>query len=232
VRGIYREVLFELRHGRAATSLFQALTADPAARARLQTVSLGPEFVSDLIDYAGPPSAVQRVRDVLRLPEPTALLVDSLIDEERHVRFVGTWRRPSEASRGVSLEHLLYDHVGPGGLMFARVEGGLITYKAAAPGGRGLGEFLADAQRLFGNRWTIVTLRTGPFRTGWEIEDAPQTVGPEDEALLSAALAAGYYDEPKRCGVRELGDALGLSKSVIARRLRVLERRALERMVS
>jgi len=46
------------------------------------------------------------------------------------------------------------------------------------------------------------------------------------DVLVEKSLVAA-----KRCGVRELGDALGVSKSVVARRLRLLERRALEYMV-
>lgn len=230
---MYREVLFELVDGRAATSLFQALSHERAARARLQALSIGPEVVTVLIDYAGPEAAVARVRDVIerRTDLAAVLHFDMLIDEERRIRLVATWRRPPHPAQGVSLEHLLYDHVGPAGLLFGRVEGGIIGYKAASPAGRGLTEFLAAAQRAFGARFTVRPLRAGPFKPGWEIEDAPRTVEPEDEALLSAALAAGYYDEPKRCGVRELGDALGVSKSVVARRLRSLERKALERFV-
>lgn len=231
---MYREVLFELVDGRAATPLFQALAHERSARGRLQALSIGPEVVAVLVDYVGPTEAVQRVRDaVQRRPDtPTVLHFDPLLDEPKHVRFVATWRRPAETSHGVSLEHLLYDHVGPAGLLFGRVEGGIIGYKAASPGGRGLTEFLAAAQAAFGERFKVQPLRTGPFRAGWEIEDGPRHVEPEEEALLAAALAAGYYDEPKRCGVRELGDALGVSKSVVARRLRTLERRALERLVS
>lgn len=230
---VYREVLFELVDGRPATALFQALAEERSARARLQALSVGPDVVAVLVDYVGPESAVQRVRDSLdrRGEMPTVLHFDPLIDEPRRIRFVATWRRPADPSMGVSLEHLLYDHVGPAGLLFGRVEGGIIGYKAASPGGRGLSEFIAAAQRSFGTRYTVRALRAGPFRPGWEIEDGPRGVEPEEEALLSAALAAGYYDEPKRCGVRELGDALGVSKSVVARRLRDLEKRALERMV-
>lgn len=231
MRGIYREVLFQLSDGTAATALFRALSEDPQGRTRIQTMSLGADYVSDLIDYEGPIASVDRVREVLSRPEPTAFEVDSLIDEECHVRFLSTWSRPMAESRWVSLEHILFDVVGPGALMFCRIEAGAITYKVAAPGGRGLSEFLDRAQAAFGTRWTIKPVRAGVFKPGWEIEDAAHVVRPEDTALLAAALAAGYYDEPKRCGVRELGSALGLSKSVIARRLRLLERRALERLV-
>lgn len=199
----------------------------------MQALSIGHDVVTVLIDYAGPPQAVARVREVThRMPQAGVLHYDTLLDEEKRIRFVTSWRRPGEHIPGVSLEHLLHDTVGPGGLLFGRVEAGVIAYKAASPGGRGLTEFLHAAQQAFGSRFQVRPLRAGPFRPGWEIEDAPRRVDPEEEALLATALAAGYYDEPKRCGVRELGDALGVSKSVVARRLRDLERRALERMVS
>ena len=233
-RHIYREVLFELVEGRPATPLFQALVADPSSRARLQAVLLSNDAVSVLFDLAGSALAMARVREALVSgAQPALLSSDIVMDTERHLRFIVTWRRPRDhAKEGVSLEHILLDTVGPGGLLFGRVENGVIAYKAASPGGRGLSEFLAEAQRAFGGRYRVRALRAGPFKSGWEIDDSPKRVDPDEEALLSAALANGYYDDPKRCGVRELGDALGVSKSVVARRLRDLERRALERMVS
>lgn len=230
---MYREIVFELVDGRAATPLFQALSEEPAANARLQAVSVGSESVSVLIDYRGPSSAVARLRRVIEdRPEPTLLRYDALIDDESHIRLVATWRRPKEPSEGVSLEHHLHDHVGPGGLLFGRVERGAITYKAASPEGRGLPKFLDAVSAAFAGRFTVRVRRSGDYRPGWEIDDASTAVAPEETALLLAAFSAGYYDEPRRCGVRELGDVLGVSKSVVARRLRILERRALERLVS
>lgn len=229
---MYREVLFELVDGKAATPLFEALSADRAARARLQSLTIGADVAAVLIDYAGSAASVDRVRAVVRRkPEPTVFRYEALIDEENHMRFIATWPRPPQSNMGVSLEHILHDTVGPGGLLFGRVDSGVISYKAASPEGRGLTEFLAAAQAAFGTRFRVRPLRAGPFKPGWEIQEGARDVDAAEEALLSAALAAGYYDEPKRCGVRELGDALGVSKSVIARRLRTLERRALENLV-
>lgn len=229
---LYREIVFELVDGRAATPLFQALSADPAGRARLQAVSMGAEMVSVLIDYQGPLASVARLRGVVETkPEPTVLRYDALVDEPGHLRFVATWRRPAHSREGVSLEHHLHDHAGPGALLFGRVQGGVIAYKAASPEGRGLPAFLASLRAAFGERFTVRIVRSGPYRPGWEIDETGVSVAPEETALLLAAFSAGYYDEPRRCGVRELGDVLGVSKSVVARRLRTLERRALERMV-
>ena len=228
---VYREVLFDLTNGRPATPLFQALSADRTARTRLQAISIGVDVVTVLIDYAGPPVSVARLRNVLeRRPETTVLDYDTLVDEPKHLRFLATWKRPPHPSQGVSLEHILHDTVGPAGLLFGRVQNGIISYKAAAPQGRGLQEFVDAVSASFQGRYEVRAVRAGPFRPGWEIEEAPRRVDPDEEALLAAAFAAGYYDEPKRCGVRELGDVLGLSKSVIARRLRSLERRALEQL--
>ena len=187
-----------------------------------------------LFDITAPQATIARVREILVSgQQPCVALADLLVDSEKQLRFIMNWRRPGDPHReGVSLEHILLETVGPCGMLFGRVEGGTLAYKVAAPGGRGLSEFLEAAQRAFGTRFTVRPVRAGPFKPGWEIDVAPQRVDPEEEALLSAALAQGYYDEPKRCGVRELGDALGVSKSVVARRLRDLEKRALERMVS
>lgn len=231
---IYREVLFELVDGRPVTPLFMALAAERHARVRLQAVLLSDEAASVLFDYTGSASAVSRLRDIVQIGgQPCIVHSDIILDSEKHIRFIMSWSRPRDpATQGVSLEHILLDTVGPGGLLFGRVEDGVIAYKAASPGGRGLSEFLAGAQRAFGTRYKVRPVRAGPFKSGWEIDDSARRVDPDEEALLSAALANGYYDEPKRCGVRELGESLGVSKSVVARRLRDLEKRALERMVS
>lgn len=215
------------------TPLFEALSAERTARARVQALMLA-DAVTVLFDYVGPVPAVARVRQILVSGiQPCILHSDIIVDEDKHLRFLMTWRRPGDPrTQGVSMEHILQDTVGPGGLLFGRIEDGIITYKAASPGGRGLSEFLAATQAAFGARFKVRPIRAGPFKAGWEIDDAQAAVDPEEEALLSAALAHGYYDEPKRCGVRELGVTLGVSKSVVARRLRELERRALERMVS
>lgn len=231
---IYREILFELVDGHAATPLFQTLVTERGGRGRIQALTLSEEAVTVLFDYVAPPAAIARMRGILQGGDlPCVLHADIILDSEKHLRFMIAWRRPTDHARhGVSLEHILLDTCGAGALLFGRVEDGIIAYKAASPGGRGLSEFLAGAQRAFGGRYKVKPVRAGPFKPGWEIDDAPQRVDPDEQALLSAALAQGYYDEPKRCGVRELGDALGVSKSVVARRLRHLERRALERMVS
>src|SRR5439155_9553287 len=155
--------------------------------------------VAVLIDYAGSPRAVARVRRVVQEePEPSVFRYGPLVDDEKRVRFVATWTRPPPG-QGVSLEHILHDTVGPGGLLFGRVEAGVIAYKAASPEGRGLSEFIGAAQAAFGGRFRVRALRAGPFRPGWEIEEGARAVDPDEEALLSAALEAGYYDEPKRC---------------------------------
>jgi hypothetical protein len=226
--------LFDLVEGRAVTPLFEALASERQSRARMQAIMLADPGVSVLFDFTGPAHSVARIRSILTTGiQPSVTHSDIIFDSDKHIRFIQTWNRPpADGSQGVSLEHTLLDTVGAGGLLFGRVEDGVISYKAASPGGRGLSDFLAAVQRSFGSRFRVRPVRAGPFRPGWEIDDAPRRVDPAEEALLSAALAQGYYDEPKRCGVRELGDSLGVSKSVVARRLRDLEKRALERMVS
>ena len=80
---MYREVLFELVDGRAATPLFQALSADRNARARLQSLTIGAEVVAVLIDYAGSAASVSHLREIVRKgPEPSVFRYDELIDEE------------------------------------------------------------------------------------------------------------------------------------------------------
>jgi hypothetical protein len=231
---MYREVQFELTEGRSATPLYEVFRGEARGIARLQALSVSHDAATTLFDYAGPEASVAQVREIIETGrQPCVIHADMLVDEPRRVRFIVTWTRPREHAReGVSLEHLLHDAAGAGALLFGRVQGGTIAYKAASPGGRGLPDFLEAAQRAFGSRFRVRPVRAGPFKPGWEIDDGPTRVDPDDSALLAVALRAGYYDEPKRCGVRELGDALGVSKSVVARRLRDLERKALERMVS
>jgi len=228
----YREVVFELSGQRIITPLFAALTAEAAARSRLQAMSISDTAATVLIDHAGSTNSVTRLRRLLEAPPSAALVgAEILEDGPRHMRAMVTWARPQSPSAGVSLEHALHDVAGTGALLFGRIEEGRIVYKAAGPDGEGLRQFLGRIQDDFGDRLRVHHLRSGPYTPGWESAAERRVVAASDEVLLSAALSAGYYDEPKRCGVRELGQSLGVSKSVVARRLRQLERRALETYV-
>lgn len=227
----YREVIFELVGNTAASELFKVLIHEPRSRAILQSIGLGPELASVVIDYVGPLEAVARLRGLIEGgPKGVVVQYDTLLSDGDRFRCVATWRRSLSHSEGVSLEHLLYDAAGPGALLFGRVERGVIAYKAASPGGRGLVEFVERVAKALDPRYRVRTLRSGPFRGGWDIDIMVPSLEDGDVALLITALRMGYYDEPKACGVREVAESMGASKSVIARRLRVIERTALERL--
>lgn len=179
---------------------------------------------------AGPASEVLAVRDALEGPLGQPIQAVDVTEDVRGKLLVAVrWARPP-ISEGPAIEHLLSDVASAGALLRLRVQGRRVEVRAAANDGEMLLRFYQAIRSLLASRYAIRLLRMGDARGA---KDASRDLLRRDEEeLLELALARGYYDEPKRCGVRELGDALGFSKSVVARKLRTLERRALEQLKS
>jgi hypothetical protein len=138
------------------------------------------------------------------------------------------WRRPLPG-QDISLPHLVQEAVGPRAILRMEFAKGLLLYRIADENHEALTRFFDVLQRELQPRFEVKLVRVGYY----ENRDAmTRAVGPEDLHLAKEALARGYYDAPKRVGVRELGTALGLSKSVVARRLKSIERKALENLIA
>lgn len=190
-----------------------------------ETVHVPRDVLLQLWRLTGPPEDVARFKKVLagagRPPHAGNVI---LHEGYRALHFVAKWTEP-RGEHGPTLENLFATLAWSKVLLRIRARQGHIHVRAMDEDCSKLDELYQGVRRGFGNRWHVELVRIG------DLEDRKRTSGtgppPEDLELLDLALREGYYDEPKRCGVRELGEALGLSKSAVNRRLRGLERRAI-----
>lgn len=201
-------------------------------RPQLEAVTTAVHAASDSMwliwGVSGPAEDVAAARQELELPLGSPIqAVDTSEDARGGLLVAVRWARPP-TSDGPMIEHLLCDMAAAGSMLRLRIHAGRIEVRAAGHDGEALLRFYHAMRAMLAGRYQVRLLRMGESRTSRD--PGRGALRRDEEELLELALAKGYYDEPKRCGVRELGDALGFSKSVVARKLRTLERRALENL--
>lgn len=230
---MFKEVVFEVANGIPRSRHTAYFFEHAEISARMQLLHTTPDRTWELIEVMGEPAAIEEFRQFLDGEEDAPVVSREIVSvTPRALQYVVQWARPGPEEPACSIEFLLHDIVGPDAMFNMRVENRRAEVKVAGPNGDKLLLFFNEVKRHLDGRFTVRLLRVGELRPTWE--DAAHIrsgIRDEDRQLVSLALAAGYYDNPKRCGVRELGDAVGCSKSVIARRLRNIERRALESLV-
>lgn len=231
---MFKEIVFELAGGRPRTAHARYFFEHPELAARMQILHATPDMTWELITVTGESADVRAFEaEIARGPVPPMVDLEIVSATPRTLQYVVKWARPTNDEAGTSLEFMLYDHVGPDALFNMRIESGRAEVKVAGPDGEKLLRYFNAVRGRLENRYQVRLVRVGELRPGWEeARETRSTIRDEDRQLVAFALAAGYYDNPKRCGVRELGDALGWSKSVVARKLRAIERRALENIVT
>jgi len=217
---------FELSGGRARVEHVAWVLEHPAMTVRVESLQACGDAVWEVALVTGPPADIHGLLEILRR-EPVAPVgsVDIAEEDPRSLRWVIRWDR-ARPGAVPSLFHLVFEVAGPDALVMPRIAHGRIEVRVACREADDLGRLFRSVQSVYGARFDVRLLRVGGLRGG-----RPE-VPEEDRDLLAKAIQAGYYDEPKRVGVRELGEVLGWSKTVISRRLRALERRAVERLAS
>ncbi|MHB8605870.1 MAG: helix-turn-helix domain-containing protein [Thermoplasmatota archaeon] len=230
---MFKELVFEIRGGVPRAAHLRYLFTHPSLSARVQTLMATQETIWENVEVHGSSRELDGFVNAMdNAVAPPLVGVEFVHRGLDSLQLVAKWRRPRTPEEGVSLEFLLYDLVGADGLMIQRYAGGVGEIHVAGSDPTRLLEFYRAVHDALVPRFTVRLLRAGGMRA----EARPPTprggVKPEDRKLMAYALSAGYYDNPKRVGVRELGVALGWSKSVVARRLRVLERQAVEGFVA
>lgn len=218
-----KELVFELSGDRARVAHLRYLLAHPGMTLQVESLQAGGEIVWEVARVTGSPEEIAGLREIVTGPPQAPIgAIDLLEDDARALRWVIRWERGSpDGAR--SLFHIVFDAAGTEAIVSPRVAGGRIEVRVNARSLDDLRKVYARVEASYSQRWAVRLVRIGDPRHR-------ATVPNEDRALLARALEAGYYDEPKRVGVRELGDALGWSKTVTSRRLRALERKAVELM--
>lgn len=129
-----------------------------------------------------------------------------------------------------TLEHLLARLAWACVLVSTRIGDGRLEVRAMSECPDTLEQLVADVQHGFSPHFSIELKRAGEVDEGcwWGI--CEPGLEPKERELLDVAIAEGYYDRPRRCGVRELARLVGLSKSTVSRKLGRLEARAVRRL--
>lgn len=160
-------------------------------------------------------------------PRPPLSTVDILERTPNALRSVFTWRRP-RIEEPPTPEKLFATLAWTPMLLTVRLQDRAIEVRALHEDCDRLDVLFEDLHDEFAGTFELELLRAG------EIDrDRSSTAGPLDDRLLAVlqhATARGYYEDPRRCSIRDLGESLGMSKSAVSRRLREIERIAVARL--
>lgn len=217
-----REIRFEVRTRTAP--YFMA----PIGRVEgiSETVHVPSDVLLQLWRLTGPPEDVDRFADVLaregRDPHRGNVV---LHQTGRSIHFVAKWDPPCPTA-DPTLENLFATLAWSEVLLRIRARQGEVHVRALDEDRETLLDLYRKIEARFGERWQVRLVRSGEVDRSDPARDP--VMAAEDLELLDLALERGYYDVPKGCGVRELGEELGISKSAVNRKLRSFERRALE----
>lgn len=190
--------------------------------ARIEALQTSGGAVLEVARVTGTATELEGLRQVLSGPVAPPVGAHGVVDRDgRSLRWFVRWEDKPEAP---SLFHLVFRIAGADALVTPALKQGRVEVRVACRSADDLQRLYGEVERTYGRRWDVRLVRIGALR------DRAPTMPDDDRELLAHALQAGYYDEPKRVGVRELGESLGWSKTALARRLRVLERRAVEQL--
>ncbi|MCA1812395.1 MAG: helix-turn-helix domain-containing protein [Halobacteriales archaeon] len=224
-----KEIVVELSRGRAANPFIKYLIEHPGLSGRVVSMKIERDSAWEMLLVEGPEREVEELRGLVDTSRDQFTIDRTVIDQwGTGMLIYSKWRRPA-TGQDVSIPHLAQDSIGPRCILRMEFAKGTLLYRIADENHDALTRFFDILQRELQPRYEVKLVRVGYY----ENRDAiARAIGPEDLHLAKEALSRGYYDAPKRVGVRELGTALGLSKSVVARRLKAIERKALENLIA
>ncbi len=232
----FRELVFEMggKGGFSAHTGFIVDHTDLSERTR--ALHVFGDIVWEMNNVTGPAPAIAALRDIIAAPPVAPVVAREIVAEGPGWLTYCVRRERPKTGDAPSIEHIVHDALGGGALVRRSVRAGLVEYAIGGDDGDAmhrLYQFIGSVVNAIQDS-TLHLVRVGDFRPDFNRAMSRPLKGltSEDQEILRAALENGYYDEPKRCGVRELGDNLGFSKTVVARKLRSIERRALEALLT
>lgn len=193
-----------------------------------ETVHVPSDVLLQLWRLTGPPEDVAQFSKLIAEPGRHPHLGNVVLHETpRSLHFVSKWDDPC-ADGDPTLENLFATLAWSQVLLRIRATEGHIRVRALDEDATTLRELFRRIEARFGDQWPVRLRRFGDL--GRDEGDPSPVLSPEDLAVLELALERGFYDQPKRCGLRDLGDELGVSKTAVSRKLRRMQRQALEQL--
>jgi predicted DNA binding protein len=99
-----------------------------------------------------------------------------------------------------------------------------VTYLGTDEAFRALYEYVADADYV-----TAEVLETGTYEA--DESSFERLLTARQEEVLSAAVDLGYYDDPRRASLEDVGDAVGIAPGTVGEHLRKVESRVFGELV-
>lgn len=221
-----KEIRFKVVEQDPQSPCLQAIRGPVEATSR--TVHVPDDEILQLWTVTGPRARLDRLeRHLDSTPHPPLVGTDVPERAARNMRVAATWRPPREEDPA-TVEKLLGTLAWARMPVTTRIHGGEIRARALDPDCDALEALFDRVETGFSGTFDVTLLRAGELDRSRPARCAP--IHEDQAALLQQALELGYYEEPRECSIRDLGERLGMSKSCVARRLRRIERAAVLRL--
>lgn len=186
-----------------------ALPGDPSVQVDVRARSVAHRTVHELLEVVGPRAATLEALDAIQAHFPAAEIRSRGLSPRRGLAFVDV--RGCNACRLCESSGALLR-----GLALGK-EGGLDCTITA--------DNRSTMKAVLG-RLTGAGLRPVVVRAGMQEPDSPLTSRQREVVRLASAM--GFFDEPRRAGLGEVGRGLGVSRQTVVKVLRTAERRILK----
>ncbi|MGQ0535185.1 MAG: helix-turn-helix domain-containing protein [Methanobacteriota archaeon] len=222
-----KEVVFELRGGRARAPHLACVKQSRTLTSETITAHVDAERAWEVNLLRGDREEVAAFRRALAGEAyPSAIELSELQGGDTWCVYFFEWRRP-EPEAGVSVRHLLFDLLPGASMLEHHVGPGRSVFRALGRDAAGLSAFYGRAASALQGFYDVHLVYMGEPRFSPECT----ALSPEDLLFARDALAAGYYEEPRRASIRDLAAGDGHSKTAIAHRLRRIERIAIRELL-
>lgn len=219
-----KELRFKLVDRDARIPCIQAVRG--RVEASTQTVHVPDGVLWQMWQMTGPTGDLREVVALVTAdPRPPLLEVRVLERAPRRVTYAAKWARPGPGDPATP-EKLFGTLAWAEMPVQVSVHDGEVHVRAIHEDCDRLTDLFDAVRTEFGGLFEATLLRAGDIGADDGSAGAQATLSGDRAAVLEHALAMGYYEQPKRCGLRDLADAIGISKSGAARHLREIEREA------
>jgi hypothetical protein len=229
---VLKEVYFEVHGDQAREPVIACILHSKTLVSETLSFAADDACAWQLNSLRGDEREVAVFREVLNQPlePPVTERLEEVQGGSNWLAYYWQWRKP-KPGEAVSIEHLFREHLGGRGSLKHRVGPGKGEFVVQGFDADALARLYREAEQGFQERYDVRLVRMGEAKLG-PPGHAHGDLGSEDLLFAREAMRLGYFEEPRRIGVRELGGLVGSGKSATAHRLRRIERRAVQRLLS
>jgi hypothetical protein len=171
-----------------------------------------------ILDVHGSEEEIRRSRAAFLAYQPPFLLEKRVMGETRRHLVLWVKYRRALGSGATSLTALAFHILGRETVITDAARQGELTVRILARAGNALNRYLQRVRKEAEATYEFQLLYLGPPR-----ERTLARLSAEEEGVLQAGQRLGYFGVPRKAGVREIGNELGISASAVSYRLRTAE---------